>query len=327
MSDAIEARIEKLLRLADGVANEHESASALAKAQELADAYNLDLGTIGKTGGRADKQISKGLYPYQRTLYGAMAALNHCKAWITKGTVAGSKYQTRLLGSKVNVALAIRMCDYVEEVANRLVREKIAAGWNVHYFSKEAHQYREGVIDRLCYRIKQRREEEEKERERAKREQEARMAHPAAMRENAIVLISDVAREEERANYDYLNGEGAWDRKELARIEEENRRAAVRAEQEQWERDNPEEAARIKAEREAESKKFWDGWEKKQAAAQRRAEKRRQERIDRYGYDPEDYKQSKPTVRDSHAYQMGSRDGMDVGIDDQITHQRKDALK
>ena len=324
MTDAVEARIEKLLRLADGVANEHESASALAMAQKLADAHNLDLGTIGKTGAREDKNVSKGLYPYQRTLYATMADLNHCKAWITKGTYRGSKYTTRLLGSKVNVALALRLCDYVEEVANRLVRENMA---HVHYFSKEAHQYREGVIDRMVERIRERRRVEEREREAAKREQEARMAHPSAARENALVLISDVAREEEKANYDYLNGEGAWDAKEARAAAREAEYARIREEQRQYELDHPEEVAEKKAAEEARWKEVLEANRKRQERLDRAADRRRQERIDRFGYDPQDYKGYKPTKYDSAAYQKGARDGESVGIDDQIDHKKKEAIK
>lgn len=328
MSEEIEAKIEKLLRVADGTANENESAVALQMAQKLADAYNLDLGVIGKSGSRKDQQISKGLYQYQRTLYSEVAALNHCKVWISKGLVKGSKYTTRLLGSKVNVAMTVRVCDYVEEVANRLVRENMS---HVNFFSKDAHLYREGVIDRMVSRIKERRAEEERERLAAKREQEARMRHPGAASENAIVLISDVAAAEQAANYDYEHGEGAWDRLQarIAQREQERKDALERVRQ--WELANPEEAARRAAEARAEQEKWDRQWEARQRklerAAERRRRRRRQERIDRFGYDPQDYKPSKPTKYDSNAYWQGQRDGKDVGLDDQIDEQKRGAIK
>lgn len=318
MTEAVESKIEKLLRVADGAANENESAVALQMAQKLADAHNLDIGNIGKTGARKDEKVSKGLYKYQRTLYSALADLNHCKAWITKGTVKGSSYTIRLLGSKVNVTTTVVMCDYVEDVANRLVREEFPSN---KYFSKDAHLFREGVIDRMVVRIRDRRREEEAERLRAKREQEARMQHPGAATENAIVLISDVRAEEEKANYDYLNGEGAWDRRQ-AMVEEYRRKREEAAEAYRlWELANPEEVAKQKAEQE----RLADQERKRQERLQRQAEKRRQERIDRFGYDPQDYR-SKTTKYDSAAYWRGSEAGEKVNIDSQIDKENRRAI-
>lgn len=322
--EAIEAKIEKLLRMADGIANENESAVALQMAQKLADAHNLDLDVIGKSGARKDEQISKGLYQYQRTLYANLAELNHCKAWISKGTVKGSKYQTRLLGSKVNVTLTKTMADYVEEVANRMVRERYEPR---EFFSKSAHIFREGFIDRMVERIKDRRREEEAERERAKREQEARTRHPGAATENAIVLISDVAREEAKANYDYLNGEGAWDawQARIAANEERRRQAIVAAEE--WERNNPELAAAKKRQQQEEYDKWNRQWEARQRKLERAAERRRQERINQYGYDPQDYKNNKPTKYDSDHYWAGKDVAENVSLDDQIDHQQRKAVR
>lgn len=318
MTEAVEAKIEKLLRVADGAANENESAVALQMAQKLADAHNLDIGTIGKTGARKDQRLNKGLYKYQRTLYSAMADLNHCKAWISKGLVKGSSYTIRLLGSKVNVTTTTVMCDYVEDVANRLVRENFASN---KYFSKDAHLFREGVIDRMVYRIKERRREEEAERLRAKREQEARMQHPGAATENAIVLISDVAEAEAKANYDYLYGEGAWDAAQQRLREAEERRRVAAEEYRQWELANPEEVAKRQAELERQQEKD----RKRRERLDRQAEKRRQERIDRFGYDPQDYR-GKPTKYDSEAYWRGSDAGSKVNIDQQIDKENRRAI-
>ena len=318
MTDAVESKIEKLLRVADGAANENESLVALQMAQKLADAHNLDLGTIGKTGARKDENVSKGLYQYQRTLYATMADLNHCKSWITKGTVRGSKYTIRLLGSKVNVTTTKVICDYVEEVANRLVKAEFSSN---KYFSKEAHLFREGVIDRMVQRIRDRRREEEAERQREKREQEARMRHPGASTENAIVLISDVRAEEEKANYDYLNGEGAWDRRE-AMIEKYRREREEAAEAYRlWELANPEEVAKQKAEQERREEQE----RKRRERLDRQAEKRKQERINRFGYDPQDYR-GRSSKYDHEAYWQGSDAGAKVNIDTQIDRESRKAI-
>lgn len=319
MTEGIEEKIEKLLRVADGSANENESAVALQMAQKLADAYNLDIGTIGKSGARKDEQVSKGLYKYQRTLYSELAALNHCKVWITKGLTYGSKYQTRLLGSKVNVAVTKNLCDYLEEVANRMVRENYEPR---AFFSRDAHLYREGMIDRMVERIKTRRAEEEKERQREKREQQARQTHPGAATENAIVLISDVSQAEEAANYDYLHGEGAWDRLIAARREREANMDRRLAEYKAWELANPEKVARQNAERQ----KMLEQERKRIDRLERASEKRRQERIDRFGYDPKEYRTTFHKT-DSAAYWAGQTDGASVSIDDQIDHEVRKGIK
>lgn len=323
MTEQIEQKIEKLLRMADGTANENESATALQMAQKLADAYNLDLNVIGKSGSRKDEQISKGLYQYQRTLYNELGTLNHCRVWISKGLVRGSKYQTRLLGSRVNVALTKRMADYVEDVANRLVRENFPPNG---FFTKGAHLYREGVIDRMVERIKHRRAEEEAERLKQKREQEARMRHPGAATENAIVLISDVREAEHKANYDYLNGEGAWDRQQEYSRQLRLRREEALAEAERYEREHPEEAAAAKKKREEEYQRLLKKWEQQERKRERAAEKRRQERINRYGYDPKEY-EYKPTKYDSREYNMGFRHAEEVGLDDQIDQEQRKGIE
>lgn len=326
MTESIEAKIEKLLRVADGTANENESSVALQMAQKLADAYNLDLGVIGKSGSRKDERVSKGLYKYQRTLYERLGDLNHCKVWVTKGLVRGSKYQTRLLGSKVNVTVTKNLCDYVEEVANRLVRERFEAN---QFFTKDAHLYREGFVDRMVDRIVSRRREEERERERERREQQARHGHPGAATENAIVLISDVRREEERANYDYLNGEGAWDAlQERIRVSEEQRRKRseqAMAEYEAWAKANPEEVKRKEEEarkdaerRDRENQKYWDRLD-------RAREKRRQERIDRFGYDPQDYQTRESKYNNRH-YRAGQEGAETVSLDDQIDKEKRKGI-
>ncbi len=324
MTEAVEAKIEKLLRMADGMANENESAVALQMAQKLADAHNLDLGQIGKTGARKDEQVSKGLYKYQRTLYTELAELNHCKVWISKGLSKGSKYQTRLLGSKVNVTTVKIMADYLEEVTNRFVRDEFETR---DYFSKAAHEYRHGMIDRLVERVKYKREQEERAREVERREQEARQRHPGAATENAIVLISDVAEAEKKANYDYLNGGGAWDAMQ-SRIAAREEEARVRREQKRaWELANPDEHARQVATADAEYKAWHAKWQKQIERNDRAAEKRRQERIDRYGYDPEDYKTRKDDITDSVYYQRGSRDGDHVSLDDQIDEEKRKGIR
>lgn len=325
MSDSVEEKIIKLLGVArDNRGNANEAANALAMAQKLADANNLELSDVGKTGGRDDKKINKGLYVYQRHLYKSMAKLNHCYYFFEEGTGRGSKYTIRLLGSKMNVAMTRNFCDYVEDVANRLVKEEMVPAGH-HYFSKQSHEFRDGVVDIMVDRIKQRREEEEAERRRAKAEQQARAGHPSSAGENAIVLIEDVAIREEEANYDHIHGEGAWARKReeerRAREEADRRYEAWKAEREQWKIDNPEEWAEEQRKSEERMKQYEKDAERKRKAAERR----RQARIDKYGYDPQDYRNIGKGP--SEAYYRGRRAANTVNLDDQVTKQNRGKLR
>lgn len=337
MSESVEDKIAKLLRFAaDKRGNEAEAANALALAQKLADANNLELMSIntaekGRSGPRDDKKLNKGLYQYQRTLYKALAELNHCMIWIDKGTAKGSRYEIRLLGSRLNVTLVRNMADYIEDAANRFVRERMS---HVHYFSKEAHLYREGVIDRVVERVQQQRQEEEAERERERREQEARQSHPAAARENAIVLIKDVAAEEEKENWIYLHGQESWDREEARRARlaasiEESRLRREQAAQElaKWEAENPEEAEAKRKAKEAEDQAWWDDYKAKQEKARRQKEARDRRFYEKNGHWPGERRYSKPTKYDSYAYQRGERDGSDVSLATQIGKEEREALK
>lgn len=335
MSEEIEDRIIKLLRVAQGNANENESQNAMLLAQKLADAHNIEMGALstGTGGKRADKKLSKGLYKYQRTLYEQMALLNHCKYWFSPAKRQGEKFEIRVLGSKVNVTVTQNLCDYFEDVTNKAVRERFD---KKSYFSKDAHAFRHGMVDRLVERMKDRRAEEEATRKREKDEQEARMRHPAAATENAIVLIDDVALRKERLNYDYLNGEGAWDALQARRQEvelhnqkwrEERQRRREQEEREQeeanrqyeaWVAANPEEHRRQQEQERREEEKRLT----RQRVANELSERARQKRIDRYGYDPKEYRstpvRTKADISDNPLYWAGQHEANDVGLDSQL---------
>lgn len=328
MSEDIEDRIIKLLRVAQGNANENESQNAMLLAQKLADAHNIEMGALstGTGGKRADKKLAKGLYKYQRTLYEQMALLNHCKYWFSPAKRQGEKFEIRVLGSKVNVTVTQNLCDYFEDVTNKAVRERFEKR---QYFSKDAHAFRHGMVDRLVERMKDRRAEEEVARKREKDEQEARMRHPAAATENAVVLIDDVALREERLNYDYLHGDGAWDalqQEKRALTEhrqkwhEEQRAKREKADQEYaaWVVANPEEHRRQQEQERREEEKR----QTRQRVANELSERARQKRIDQYGYDPKEYRSTpvriKADISDNAAYWAGQHKANDVGLDSQL---------
>lgn len=316
MTDNIEARIMKLLAMAQGMANENESANALQLAQKLADAHNLELGTIGKTGKREDKKVSKGLYPYQRTLYNGLADLSHCRCWLEKGLARGQAYQIRLLGSKVNVAVVQNMADYLEKAVNHMVRDRFGNDPK-RYFSKDANAYRTGMVDTLVSRVRDKREAEEAERRAAN---EAR--HSSGHTAGALVLIEDVSKAEEKANYDFLYGEGAWDAAEARMAARREEREEAQRKHAAWLAAHPEEAAKIEAEAAAAAAKAAKIYERNE----RNREKARQARIDAHEYDPKDYQRGKPSVYDNDAYWTGRNDGDTVGLEEQIDEEQRLAL-
>jgi hypothetical protein len=339
MTDQVEDKVLKLLAVANHpTTGEHEALAALQLAQKLADSHNLEIGDINaKKSGRDDRKLNKGLYVYQRDLYQNLARMNHCRYWFEAGTGAGQKYQIRVLGSRVNVAVVKNMADYLEDVTNRMVRENFEKS---KYFSKNAHAFRHGMIDRLLMRVADKQRQEEADRKRAKAEQQARSSHPSAAHENAIILMDDVKEREERENYDYLNGEGAWDAmkerqaESTRKYEEEQNERRIRQEEaqaayEQWCKDNPKEYwAQLAAEAERILKA-----ERKEEVRQAALKRNREKRIAKYGYDPKEYESTgrsysyKKTVRDTAAYQDGFKTGADVGLDDQIEKQDRKGIK
>lgn len=251
--EQILAKIQKLLRVAEGKANEHESAAALQMAQRLADAYNIDIAGVGGTkeaGARDEQVFPGGLYPYQRRLYNEIAKLNHCLYWFIRGTGRGQKYQHRMVGSQVNVMLAKQMGEYLQGAVEAITRQEHCGGDARQFFTKDAHWFREGMIDRIIGTIWEKRDEERFE---AKRKAEERAARGGTA--NALVTIDDVAKREEIANYDWQYGEGAWARKEAAMAEYMERARRASAEFEVWKRENPELWAAQEAERQAEAEK------------------------------------------------------------------------
>src|SRR5262245_17767723 len=106
-TEAVIAKVKKLLAMAAGNANEHEAALAAEKAQELLEAYNLDMTIMnrqtGKHSPRKDQKRAGGLYKWQRELWYAIATLNFCKYYYYRGLAAGSQYEHQLIGSHANV--------------------------------------------------------------------------------------------------------------------------------------------------------------------------------------------------------------------------------
>lgn len=254
--EAVIEKVRKLLALAGSNPNENEASFAAQKAQDLLEAYNLDMSTIGtaKNAKREKTQRGGGLYKWQRHLWNAIANVNFCHYSYYQGNKSGGEYKHELIGSKANVIGAELMAGYLEGVVERLARKWVAEnrpGKSV--FIKEAIAFREGLAGRLTNRLWSLRWEHLRmEKERIDQERERNRAK-GVMTENALVL-QDVVNTEEDLNADYING---WEPGTSAkrRVERDARIRAAEAaanealrKQREWDEAHPEEAARRAAE-------------------------------------------------------------------------------
>lgn len=73
-------KVQKLLALSGGTANEHEAAAAAAKATELIQAYNLEQGELEKSGKKVSEPIG---YVFVRVFTNAGKQQGVRKVWIT----------------------------------------------------------------------------------------------------------------------------------------------------------------------------------------------------------------------------------------------------
>jgi hypothetical protein len=308
--EAVIAKVRKLLALAGNNTNEAEAASAAQKAQDLLEAYNLDMATVNEKtrtfAAREDTRTGGGLYKWQRALWYATATLNFCRYSYIRGNKAGGTYEHQLIGSKANVIGARIMAEYLEGVTERLARKWVAENHpGKSIFIKDAIAYREGLAGRLTNRLWTKRWEHLKTEEERIKQERARNLSAGVDTQNALVL-QDVINTEEDLNMDYLYGyEPGTSAKR--RVENEARRVAAEAAAEeelvkfrQWEKDHPEEARKL-AEKEAEELR------------------KSNERYFRTA------RPKKPTAeelrRNTPAYREGWRKGEDVQIERQVDKQ------
>lgn len=281
--EKVTARVRKLLALSEKNPNEAEAASAAAKAQELLVAYNLDMATVeqgGNSGKREEARQRGGMYLYERQLWTAVAELNFClyfpsRKWMIRRPekrvdgflVRAEKkflgFQHRVIGRTVNTAATRAMGEYLQQTVERLCRERLHGdhGDKVHtqFFSSWAIAYREGIVDRVVEKLRERRQHLVKEEQR--KAHAAEKAARAAGRKDAstatALTISSVTQSEFDANADFMMGEGwsakrAAERAAQAAAEEEADRAYA-----QWAKENPEEAKKKAAQEAAEARKYW----------------------------------------------------------------------
>lgn len=266
-------KIAGLQQLASKNTNEAEAASAASAALRLAAQYNIDLALIERETGRVDGKrenaaVEGGFYQYQRDLYEAVAKLNFCMYFTEEYhtvrdktiTRRGKRYEKgsrvwkkrhRVIGRQVNTATTKHMATYIEQTIERALRERLTNSEGVADFSvlfgNWGISYREGAVQRMMEKIEERYKKMVKE-----QEKEARAANRAAMAgvSTATALtITDVAKSEEAANYDFMNGDGAWARKLKDEADDAKRWKDEMKRRAQLAKDDPKKYAEEEAER------------------------------------------------------------------------------
>lgn len=273
-------RVEKLLRLASNNPNEAEASSAAAKAQDILAAFNLDMSAVeertGDKGKREDRKMTGGLYKWQRSVWEEVAELNFCLYWSIKGLTKGSKYEHRVLGRTVNILSTRMMAEYLEQAIERIAREHYDNQPSA-YFAKPGIAYREGMTDRICERLRERRWEQEREARAKTKEEAARATHPSYAGRNALTIV-DVRKSEDEANrefdHDLKYGAGSY-AKEQANAAEwhaiwDAKAKAAREAEEVFKRDHPVEWAAREAMKRAEAEKRAREWQKREERNARR---------------------------------------------------------
>lgn len=269
--------VEKLMRLAGKNTNQHEAASATAKAMALLAEYNLDMSILEQGGGekavRTDEKMTGGLYKYQRALWEAVAELNYCFYWNQytydpekkrKGkdrwgdpkSKGGYTFQHRVVGRKVNVVATKNMAQYLEATIERLTRARLN-GDGTQFFTKWAIAFREGIADEVIYKVYEERQKmlDADKRRRMEDERRAKQATKAGASTSTALSLDTIAKSEHDANCDFMWGEGWSARQHAARAEAARKQAEADAEYTKWAEANPEEAAAEEKKRREERRK------------------------------------------------------------------------
>lgn len=168
-SQTIQAKIEKLLRLANGAGTPAEAANAAARAQRLAEQYRIDLATIDPNRPLAaeepiEEQTIEGgerIAKWRIRLLGHLARVNDCKAFqmIFKGGRDWEKpeeapRQMRLVGRESDTATVRYMFAMLARQIDRMAKERgrgLGRAWT--------DDFRLGAVDTIGDRLTKVREE------------------------------------------------------------------------------------------------------------------------------------------------------------------------
>lgn len=327
IQDSVIDKIHKLSAMANH-GTEHEASNAASLIQALLAKYNLDMAQVTQ---RAPEKVGIGdsarvrqtgnnaaMYKFQQTLMRYVADNNFCSSFIVTVDVPHEKKfgETRsvkrfnLLGSKMNVTVALHLYDYLTQTMDRLLPYQ-----GMEKRGKNALLWLDGCSSRLGYRLYMKKQEMIKESEAQRAEQQASQTPSASPTEGALVL-ADVYSSEEDLNQDFLYG---WKPGATA----------------QYRRDAQ---ARAASRTQAELAEMEAGWAKIEAEEKRKKAERlaketpsqRQARLDRERRDQErrDAKWDREANRNqakvnNPAWRAGSRAGDEIGLDTQVTNQPK----
>jgi len=174
--DRIKLKIEKLFRLAEGSANEHEAANAMAKARKLMDEYQLTKVDILNVNGE-DREFSK--QPATRTfanipqhmniLSVAVAEFNDCQA-VREGAEKHFKAYKKTWGNRItfrgfkhDVDMAVEMYESLMVLVNKLCAEwLVEIGHEGRYPVGLGSKFKLGACETLCKRLNDLRVERQK---------------------------------------------------------------------------------------------------------------------------------------------------------------------
>jgi hypothetical protein len=316
IDDSVVRKIQLLLNMAARAeGNEAEAAAAMAKAQDMLAKYNLDMATVqdavvagGTNASAADVKREKvegkrnATYMWTQRLVRAIAEANFCVYWAAdvraeskSGRVRWIK-RHRVLGRIDNTTVVLMMTDYLYGTIMRLLPYDKST-----WLSSEALMWCDGCVDRLIERINA-------------KAQEMRTPDYATQGEQGYctaLAISNMAEKERIANYDAVNGPGAWAKK-LARDaaweagrDERMVRWALEAKE-----NETREAAKLLAETPADRARR----EREEAKAAEKSAKWNA----RYWARQEKAEQRESGKRASHAYQSGRAKGGSIGLDTQL---------
>lgn len=330
----------KLLALARNNDNEHQAAAALEACQRLLEKHNLDMALVErKSGGgsgskREDQKTGGGLYKWQRSLWEEIAKLNFCMYWSIPGKSRGEKYENRVLGRPENVMMTKMMAEYLQGAIERITREWAKErGCNI--FARDAIAYREGMADRICSRLRDKRYEAEAA-ERRKADEAAREARASGSgTPGTALVIADIQSAEADLNNDYLNG---WEPGTTAakRAEQNAKYEAYRA---QAKKDAAERQAAMEEADRLLRENNPDEWLRQKEAALKAAEEERirlakaDAKWERDYYRREARRAKRPLSTNrakgprSHTYYAGQQAGDSVGLDAQIGNSNAGKLK
>lgn len=178
--ERIKSKIQKLLNLAEKASNEHEAASAMAKARALMDKYQLSQLDAMDFGGESvmfTKVLATRFFAampeYLRFLPTAVAQFNDCQAMLVRGEVTYKKKPGDALkwglavefrGMVDDVNLAVEMFTRLLGTVNRLCSEYFESkGITGKYPVGLGNKYKSGAIIALCNRLEEYRKERESE--------------------------------------------------------------------------------------------------------------------------------------------------------------------